>query len=632
MKTSSRLPLQPSVLALLCALSLSAFAQQPPASTEKITPPAQPAAADATPPATTPAAEPPPAAADSEKEKPLRRIDEAEQDRPKRTRNSRRNVNHGAPQFGGDYYVTEGNRVHEAVSIWGSNTIDGEVSSDAVSIFGNTTVGPKGKVSGAVVAVLGSLDIKGDVRHEAVTILGGGTIDGHVGQEVVSILGDLKLGPNAVIDGDVVSVGGTLTKDPKAIVNGNEVRVPLFFGKNNLEGLASYVRNCVAWGRPLAFAPHLGWAWAIAACFFVFYLVLSLLFSGPLTKCVQTLETKPGASVLAAVLTVLLTPVAIILLCFTVIGIVLVPFVVLGLIFAALFGKATMLAWIGRRFTKFFGDGMLNHIFFAVLIGGVIVLLLYTVPVFGFLLLKLLGWLGMGVVVYTIMLGMKRPKPAVAHAVATGAGASAAASGFVPAPVWPAASAPMTGTLPETPAGAFSEPAPSPAEPTPPAFGAVPVAPMPPPVAPPSFAPQPVLFASTLPRAGFFIRLGALLLDIILLAVITAFFAALVPRGLRFLHMEPPGMLPVLAAYGAIMWKLKGTTIGGIICGLKVVRLDNRPLDWPTAVVRALGCFLSFVVVGLGFIWVAIDDEKQSWHDKIAGTTVVHVPKGVSLL
>jgi uncharacterized RDD family membrane protein YckC len=43
--------------------------------------------------------------------------------------------------------------------------------------------------------------------------------------------------------------------------------------------------------------------------------------------------------------------------------------------------------------------------------------------------------------------------------------------------------------------------------------------------------------------------------------------------------------------------------------------------------VRALSCFL-FV----GLLWVAFDDEKQSWHDKIAGTTVVIVPKGVALI
>jgi uncharacterized RDD family membrane protein YckC len=86
------------------------------------------------------------------------------------------------------------------------------------------------------------------------------------------------------------------------------------------------------------------------------------------------------------------------------------------------------------------------------------------------------------------------------------------------------------------------------------------------------------------------------------------------------------------AAYCVVMWATKGTTIGGIVCGLKVVRLDDRPVDWSVAIVRALSGFLSLAVAGLGFIWVAFDDEKQSWHDKIAGTTIVRVPKGTALL
>jgi uncharacterized RDD family membrane protein YckC len=96
---------------------------------------------------------------------------------------------------------------------------------------------------------------------------------------------------------------------------------------------------------------------------------------------------------------------------------------------------------------------------------------------------------------------------------------------------------------------------------------------------------------------------------------------------------DGPGFLfAALTAYSAVMWKTKGTTIGGVICGLKVVRLDDRPLDWGVALVRALTAFLSLFVAGLGFIWVAFDDEKQSWHDKVAGTTIVKVPKGASLL
>jgi uncharacterized RDD family membrane protein YckC len=65
---------------------------------------------------------------------------------------------------------------------------------------------------------------------------------------------------------------------------------------------------------------------------------------------------------------------------------------------------------------------------------------------------------------------------------------------------------------------------------------------------------------------------------------------------------------------------------------LKVVRLDDRPIDWPTAIARALGCFLSAAVLLLGFIWIAYDRERQGWHDKVAGTVVVKLPKGVPLV
>lgn len=111
--------------------------------------------------------------------------------------------------------------------------------------------------------------------------------------------------------------------------------------------------------------------------------------------------------------------------------------------------------------------------------------------------------------------------------------------------------------------------------------------------------------------------MAALLVDFILIGIV--------------FHL-PVLFMPALAAYGAILWKLKGSTIGGIIFNLKVVRADGRPSDWSTMSVRALACFLSMIVMGLGFIWIAFDPEKQAWHDKIAGTVVVRVPKGVSLV
>jgi uncharacterized RDD family membrane protein YckC len=126
---------------------------------------------------------------------------------------------------------------------------------------------------------------------------------------------------------------------------------------------------------------------------------------------------------------------------------------------------------------------------------------------------------------------------------------------------------------------------------------------------------------NALPRADFWVRMGALAIDAVLIGIISSFI---------------PGSGDIwllgLATYGAVMWKLKGTTVGGIICNLRIVRVDGREVDWATSIVRALGCFLSLAAVGLGFIWIAIDPERQGWHDKIAGTLVVRTPKGTPLV
>ena len=114
--------------------------------------------------------------------------------------------------------------------------------------------------------------------------------------------------------------------------------------------------------------------------------------------------------------------------------------------------------------------------------------------------------------------------------------------------------------------------------------------------------------------------MGALLID----ALLVGFCLSVLGHH----HLE----LVVLAAYGAVMWKLRGSTVGGIVLDLHVVRLDGREVDWETAIIRALSCFLSLAVAGLGFIWIALDPNNQAWHDKIAGTVVVRVAKGAPLV
>jgi uncharacterized RDD family membrane protein YckC len=620
MKTSLRQLFLGAAIACFGTLTLVALSQD---EKNTSTPPVAPAAAaEPTVPAATPAAVPaaapeapvapsatPTAApettvsptANQGKEPELRRLDQTPTPAPAKARTTRtprirltkENTGNERVAIVNDVHLATGEKADAVVAVVGSATSEGEVADAVVSILGNSTVSA------------------GSVGDTVVSVMGNTYVNTKIGGDAVAVMGNVDLGPKAEIGGDVVSVGGTVNRDPQAIVHGNVQNVAIAHGFGHLGGFHTWLRECLMLGRPLGFAPGLGWAWALALGFFALYLVLALIFGSSVEKCAQTLETRPGGSVLAAFLTLLLIPVLVVLLCITIVGIAVVPFLVLGLIIAGLFGKTVMLAWVGRRITKFFGPGPLSHAAVATLIGGVIVLALYTVPFVGMTIQKSFDLLGLGVVVYTLMLVSKRPKPA---APVPPAGGVPAAPPLMPmAPASPGASAAASGIE-----AGVTEVAPGATATLPPmaAGFAAPLSPVSAPV-----APAVTVSAATLPRAGFWIRVAALALDGILVGVL----AAMMGGAGKYI-------LLLLAAYGAVMWKLKGTTIGGIVCGLKVVRLDDREIDWATAIVRALGCFLSLAVVGLGFIWVAIDDEKQSWHDKIAGTTVVRVPKGVSLL
>lgn len=508
---------------------------------------------------------------------------DADHDAPPKHRSRR----HGHERFslGGDSKLAEGESAQAVISIFGSSTSAGDVRDAVVSVIGGSSV-TGGRVGDVVVSVMGNTYVNGEVRGE-----------------VVTVLGNVELGPKAVVHGEVVCVGGQIKKHENAVHHGEVKNIAFAGGHFDFSKIGAWFTECLLKGRLLAFDARLMWAWTIALAALGLYALIALIAPSGVNKCVETLEQHPGSSLLAALLTLLLTPVAYILLSLTVaiaIGVALIPIFSLGLFFASLFGKIVMLAWFGRRFTKLLGDGPLAHPFFGVLIGGVIMLAIYTVPVLGFVTYKLLGILGLGVVVYTLIRMSKANRPPKPPAPAPMVGMAAVA--MVP---------PVTPAVPVMPTPITAEG----------------TAAVPPTIVPPVSAVLPVISAVTLPRAGFWIRVAASLLDAILVAIVFALIEGM------FGWFRMGGSFPLwLAAYHIAMWATKGTTIGGIICGLKVVRMDDRPLDWGVAVVRALGAFLSLAVVGLGFIWVAFDDEKQSWHDKIAGTTIVKVPKGTPLL
>jgi uncharacterized RDD family membrane protein YckC len=124
------------------------------------------------------------------------------------------------------------------------------------------------------------------------------------------------------------------------------------------------------------------------------------------------------------------------------------------------------------------------------------------------------------------------------------------------------------------------------------------------------------------PKATFAERLAALVLDTIVVVIVTNF--------LDFDRYGGPNerlLLLVALMYHVGFWTWRATTLGGIICQLRVVRADGGPLEFAEALVRGLTGIFSLAVVGLGFLWILRDPERQAWHDRVAGTYVIKVPR-----
>jgi uncharacterized RDD family membrane protein YckC len=128
--------------------------------------------------------------------------------------------------------------------------------------------------------------------------------------------------------------------------------------------------------------------------------------------------------------------------------------------------------------------------------------------------------------------------------------------------------------------------------------------------------------------AGFWIRVGAYLIDAIALSVVGSLLGSNAhygPEGYdQFARSRDlSGLLNLI--YFVAFWTYNGgQTVGNRLLGLRVVKIDGTPVTLGTAIVRWIGLVISFVVILLGVIFVGFDSKKQGWHDKMARTVVVH--------
>jgi uncharacterized RDD family membrane protein YckC len=457
------------------------------------------------------------------------------------------------------------------------------IAKGEVIAFGKDAVLAANERASKVVAFGGNAVVHGKVDGEVVAIGGDVDLDGPA-EKAVAIFGDVRLGPKASVTHEVVAIGGAVANphglpvDPKTL---DMAKV-----RPQLAPLLEWLGDVAGHGRPLS--PHIRWPWYWFWGCTGLLLLLAAAFGRAVGATASTLEQRPGSVIVTTLILVPLLPLLVLLLVATGVGILLLPVVALALLAAGAFGKAALLAWIGRGILRASGaDRLLDRTWLTVLLGALVLAVVYCVPVLGILVWATAAWLALGLAA-TALINRRRQEMMTAHS-------------------W----APVSATPPSTPtpaSGATSQ-----------SSVAGSAADQPPPSTPP-LPPSPE--ALHLHRAEFGVRFAALLVDILLVAIVAhaTLVGGFIPFPLAF------------AGYAFGLWLWKGTTVGGIIFKLKVVRLDGRIMDSATVLVRVLVAFLSVFAAGLGFLWCLWDADRQTWHDKVAGTVVVRVPNSVPLV
>lgn len=444
-----------------------------------------------------------------------------------------------------------------------------------------------------------SLELRaGDRAEEVVVIFGSATINGTVEDDVFVLLGSLELGSTAVIEGDAVVVGGSIKVLPGAVAEGDLVIVggaldaPVEFspsGELAVVGIGvgpidvfapafAWLTKGLLWGRLLV--PELLWTWILVAVFALLYLATNSIFERPVRDVASALASKPLTCFLVGGLVVVLIGPVSLLLATSVVGLPAVPLLWFAVFLAVILGRVGVTRWIGGRVMPEEFPGDRSEAARSVAIGFAVLCVAYMVPVLGFAAWTVLGVLALGAATTTVATSLRRENPKSAESdpiptVALPQAGTAEATG--PGPL------PSVGLdQPDGESGAGE-------------------------------AEQGDRGSQVdLPLAAFPARICAVALDFVPFAVMC-----------QMLHIDFLLTLLLFVVYNSAMWAWRGTTVGGMICRIRVIRADGRELAIGDGIVRGMASVVSVAFLGLGWLWAAWDEKRQAWHDRAAGTYVV---------
>lgn len=131
-------------------------------------------------------------------------------------------------------------------------------------------------------------------------------------------------------------------------------------------------------------------------------------------------------------------------------------------------------------------------------------------------------------------------------------------------------------------------------------------------------------------RVGFLRRVAVMFYDSLLL--IAVLFAASFPvvASLQITIDSPlyPAHIAYIHAvaflYYGWFWTNGRQSLGMKTWGVRIETFHGGTVGWREALIRYVGALLSWLPLGLGFLWSIADPQKLAWHDRLSRTRLVH--------
>lgn len=126
--------------------------------------------------------------------------------------------------------------------------------------------------------------------------------------------------------------------------------------------------------------------------------------------------------------------------------------------------------------------------------------------------------------------------------------------------------------------------------------------------------------------AGFWIRVGAALVDGVILGILNVIIS-FIYLGTYSIYQSDTLLSVVSWILGILYYTLmesseRQATLGKMAVGIKVGDAHGNKISFANALGRYFAKIISAIILGIGFLMVAWDDRKQGLHDKIADTYV----------